>query len=93
MSFDLPANIEREVELYAESESISPAEAAIQLVQAGLQTAQEKGRTTLISDEEVAAFERAFPGLKYMDDVTDEEWDRVLERAKRMSMEGLSGGA
>jgi len=42
MSFDLPANIERDLERYAEAEHISPAEAFVKLIQSGLKGKRRK---------------------------------------------------
>lgn len=90
MSFELPANVERELERYAQSEHISKAEAAVKLIQSGLRVTRHESSADSITDTEVAAFEKAFPGLKQLDDVTDEQWDKVLKSTRRMSREGLS---
>jgi hypothetical protein len=42
MSFDLPAGIERDLELYAQAEHITPAEAAVKFIQSGLKAKRRK---------------------------------------------------
>ena len=42
MSFDLPASIERELELYAQAQHITPVEAAVKFIQSGLKAKRRK---------------------------------------------------
>jgi|GEM_PF-1649007 len=67
MSFDLPADLERDLELYAEAEHISPAEAVVRFVEAGLNAWKRKAKSNPLTAEEwellrkdplVAFFER-----------------------------------
>jgi hypothetical protein len=52
MSFDLPANIERDLERYAQAEQITPAEAVVKFVQSGLKAKRRKaGRSELTEAE------------------------------------------
>jgi len=67
MSFDLPVNIARDLEEYAQSEHISSAEAAVKFIQSGLKSSKRKAARKGLSeadweqlrqDPTVAFFER-----------------------------------
>jgi hypothetical protein len=53
MRFDLPAGIERDLERYAKAEHISPAEAAVLLIQSSLKSSKSKAKSNgdLLTDE------------------------------------------
>jgi hypothetical protein len=90
MSFDLPANIERDFERYARAEHISPTEAAVKLIQDGLEAGKRSAKTTMpITDDEIQQFEASFPTLGLLDDITDEQWDRILKTKQRLTKEGF----
>jgi len=91
MSFDFPVTIQQDIQLYAQAEHISVDEALLKLVQTGLKATKRRGKAVVpLTDAELAAFDQAFPALDKLADVTDEQWDRVLKGARRMSREGLS---
>jgi len=90
MSLDLPASVERDLELYAQAEHISSAEAAANLIRDALKAAKRKSEDMIVTDADIEAYYKAFPGFKALEDVTDEQWDQVLKRARRMSKQGLS---
>jgi hypothetical protein len=90
MSFDLPANIERDLERYAQSLDITPAEAALKIIQSGLKASNRTGKNVLITDSDLDEFYEAFPGFKSFEDVTDEQWGKVLRNSRRMNKQGLS---
>jgi hypothetical protein len=90
MSFDLPASIERELERCAQAKHISAEEAAVKFIQAGLDAKQDQPDTLVVTDADIDAYDKAFPGFKAFADVTDEQWDKVLENAREMSKQGLS---
>lgn len=95
MSFDIPANLERQLEQYAQAENLSPKEAAIKLLSEVLSNKRRKAgrRTAPLTAEDIAAFDLAFPNLSAMDDVTDAQWDAVLRRKRQMDRAGLSARA
>jgi hypothetical protein len=90
MSFDLPARVERDLERYAQDEHISTAEAAIKLIRDGLK-ARDRGAKIVapITDDELKQFEEAFPTLGLLDDVTDEQWNRILKTKQRLNKQGF----
>jgi hypothetical protein len=91
MSFDFPVTVLQDIQLYAQAEQISAEEALLRLVQKGLKATKRRGKAVAsLTDAELAAFDQAFPALDKLDDVTDEQWDRVLKGARRMSHEELS---
>lgn len=91
MSFDLPANIERDLERYAQAEHISPSEAAVKFIPSGLKSSKRKAaRTDVVSDAYVEAYYDAFPGFKTFADLTNEQWDGVLKNAQGMTKQGLA---
>ena len=49
-----------------------------------------KAETAVVSDADVEAYYKAFPGFKAFADVTDEKWDNVLKKSRRMCKQGLS---
>ena len=67
MSFDLPVNVVRDLEEYAQAERISPADAAVKFIQTGLKASKRKATRKdlteadweqLRQDPTVAFFER-----------------------------------
>ena len=93
MSFDFPVGIQQDIQRYAQAEHISTEEALLKLVQTGLKATKRKDKAAVpLTDEELVAFDNAFPALDKLANVTDEEWDLVLRSARRMSREGLSTG-
>ena len=94
MSFDFPATVQEDIQRYAQAQHISAEEAALRIVQLGLKAIRRKTKTVpYLTDEELATFDKAFPALDKLSDVTDEQWDRVLKRVRRMSRDGLSARA
>ena len=88
MSFDLSASLERDLEEYARTEHITPTEAAVKFIQSGLKAKRRKAEVAVVTDSDVEAYYKALPGIKALEDVTDEQWDRVLKNARRMSKQG-----
>ncbi len=67
MSFDLPINLTRDLEEYAQREHISPTEAAVKFIQSGLESGKRKSAQKGLSvadweelrqDPTIAFFER-----------------------------------
>jgi len=95
MSLDfnrIPASIEREAVQYAETQHITAEEAFVEIFTNGLKVTKKRQAKAVvpITDDELKQIDKLFPGLSAMDDVTDEEWDRVNHRIRRMKREGLS---
>ncbi len=83
MSLDfsrIPASIERDAVKYAETQHITAEEAFVEIFTKGLQATKRSARAVPeLTDDELAAFDQAFPALDKLADVSDEEWDRVLK--------------
>ena len=43
-----------------------------------------------VTDQELQQFKELYPGLGLLDDVTDEQWDRILKGARKLNKEGFS---
>ena len=94
MSFDFPQSVERDIERYASEQRISLDEALLRLVQTGLHVARPTPKSTAIIPEEIIeAFDRAYPALDQLSDISDQDWDRVLASAGSVAEKGISNVA
>jgi len=93
VSYTFPASIEHEIEQYALAEHISQTEAAVRLLQTGLNAMSRKDAVTPLSDEELTELCRRFPALNALSDVTEEQWDRIEDSVRRMKQAELSTSA
>ncbi len=100
MSFDFPASVQLDIQQYARTEHISADEAALKIVQLGLKAIRQraarpapvpkrKAAATPLTQDELATLDEHFPGLNPWNDVTGEQWDRVLKAKQKMSREGF----
>lgn len=91
MSFDLPASVEREVQRYAETEHISPAEAVVRLIQDALKAKHKGTDESLVLDEQIRQLKALAPGtFGLLEDVPDEQIDHMATTIRRMKREGFS---
>jgi hypothetical protein len=94
MSFDLPASVERELQLYAQAEHISPAEAAVKLIQDSLRAKRRKaGKENLVADEQIRQLKALNSTFGLLEDVPEEKIDRMAATIKRMKREGFPARA
>lgn len=94
MSFDLPLNVARDLEEYARAECISPADAAVKLIQSGLRAKRRKAEVAApLTDAEMSYLDQMFPALDALDDVTEDQWKRIDEYIGRVKQAGLSARA
>jgi hypothetical protein len=89
MSFDLPASIERDLEQYAQSERITPVEAAVKFIQSGLKASKRKAsKGTVDIDEQIRQLKALAPGtFGLLEDVPDEQIRRMEATISRMKRE------
>lgn len=93
MSFDLPISVERDVERYALSQHITPAEAAIKLIQSGLKMSQRKAEENLVTDEQVRQLKALDSSFGLLEDVPEEKIDRMAATIQQMKLEGFPSRA
>lgn len=74
MSYEFPVSVEREVERYAEEAKLSPAEAAVRLVQSGLEKARLPEGKGPLTEAEWARL-RADPVLAFLWSLPDDVFD------------------
>jgi len=88
MSLDLPINIERDLEEYAQSEHISPAEAAVKFIQSGLKASRRKmAKENLVTDEQIQQLKALDGTFGLLEDVPEEQIDRMAATIRRMKRE------
>ncbi len=87
MSFDFPANIEREIERYALSESISPAEAAVKLVQDALRNKKPKAPKREITEADLETLRQNVPIFAFLEKLPDHVIDGMEATSKQIRAE------
>jgi hypothetical protein len=88
MSFEFPANLERDIQRFAQAEHISPTDAAVRLIQDGLKA--KKRRTVnevLVTDEQIRQLKALDPLFGLLEDVPKEQIDRMAASIQRMKRE------
>jgi len=85
VSFDFPANVERDIERYASSARITPAEAAVKLVRAGLEA--QEATTNGLTEEEWEKL-RAIPMIAFGESLSDEDIDRLEAYSRELRGSG-----
>jgi uncharacterized protein (DUF433 family) len=92
MSLDLPASVELELQQYAESEHISPLDAAVHLIQKGLKSSKRKARAVApLTDDEIRQLDSLGKTFGLLADHSDEVIDRMAATINRMKQERFSG--
>ena len=71
MSFELPASLERDLERYAQSEHISPAEALVKFVQSGLKSTKRKAKPQ-VTEADLETLRRNVPIFAFMESLPDD---------------------
>ena len=71
MSFDLPANIERDLERSAQAAHISPAEAVVKFVQSGLKSTKRKPGHK-ITEADLETLRQNAPFFAFMEKLPDD---------------------
>ena len=71
MSFEFPANVERVIERYAQSEQISPSEAAVKLVQEALKAKKPKVVKREITEADLETLRQNVPIFAFLESLPD----------------------
>jgi hypothetical protein len=94
MSFDLPADVERELVRYAKAEHISPIEAAVKFIQSGLEASKSRVKNTdELSQSELDQLNGFGKTFGLLADVPDDTIDRIASTIERMKKEGFPNRA
>ncbi|CAN5492978.1 hypothetical protein BH11ARM2_BH11ARM2_22240 [soil metagenome] len=93
MSLELPVSVERDIERYAQAESITPTEAAIKLIRSSLKEARRKTQEPLVTDEQIRQLKALDSSYGLLEDVPEEKIDRMAATIRRMKREGFSARA
>jgi hypothetical protein len=94
MSFNFPANIQQDIQQYAQAEHISPDAAATKLVQLGLKTIRRKTKgIDLVTDEQISRLKALDSSFGLLEDVPEENIDRMSATIRRMKREGFGARA
>ncbi|AIE86281.1 hypothetical protein [Fimbriimonas ginsengisoli] len=86
MSFDLPASIERELEKYAQSEHISPSEAAVKFIQSGLKSSRRK-TTHEVTEADLETLRQNVPIFAFLENLPDNVIDGMEAASKQVRAE------
>lgn len=89
MSIDLPANVERELELYAQSEHISTAEAASKIIMDALRVKGRKAKSSAQSSD-WATFQKLVPGFDVFQQLPEGTVDEIIKSSRRVRAEKLT---
>lgn len=76
MSYEFPASVEREVERYAEEANLTPGEAAVQLIQTGLERTRKPEAKGELSAEEWESL-MSYPAFALLQSIPDSVIDIV----------------
>jgi|GEM_PF-5650975 len=98
MSFDIPLHIPDDspeaqiIEAIVLREQITPAEAVLVAIRGGttaglVSTPAPAEEVEPLTEAELEEFHRLFPSSGLFDDVTDEQWDRIVAAARAMNEE------
>lgn len=88
MSFDFPANIERDIERYARSKHITPSEAAVQLIEDGLRANEKKPNgKRKVSQEDLEVLREKVPLFAFLDTLPDDVAEAMEETSKEIRAE------
>jgi hypothetical protein len=86
MSFDLPANVERELQAYAQAEHISPAEAAVKLIRNGLKSTKRKAAIE-VTQTEIETLRQNVPIFAFLEQLPDNVIDGMEAASKHIRAE------
>jgi len=91
MSFDLPTSVESELRRYALAENLSPSEAAVKLIRDALKTKKPKvAKENLVTDEQIRELKALDGSFGILEDVSEEQIDRIAASIRRSKREGFA---
>jgi len=83
MSFDLPVSVERELEQYALAEHLSPAEAAVKLIQSGIESSKGKAPVRELTEKEWEIL-RNDPTVQFFSRLSDETFEAMVQASNEL---------
>lgn len=86
MSFELPANLERELERYAQAEHMSPAEAAAKLIQSGLRASNRKASHE-VDEADLEILRQNVPFFAFLEGLPDDVIDGIEAASEQIRSE------
>ena len=89
MSFELPANVERDLEKYAQAEHISPAEAAVKFIQSGLKSSKRKAAHK-VTEADLETLRQNVPIFAFLENLPDDVIDGLEATSKQIRAERLT---
>lgn len=90
MSFDIPANLEREIEIYALAEHISPREAAVKLLEEVLMSKKQRPAKSQLTDDDWNKLKTLVPGYNFFQKLPDGTLDQIEKASKGTRSEKLT---
>ena len=90
MSFDLPINVERDLELYAKAEHITPAEAVVKFVQSGLKASKRKVANGEAEPIDWEHYQKLVPGVALFQSLPEGVLDDMVKGSRRIRSEKLT---
>jgi hypothetical protein len=90
MGFNIPLSVQRDVQEYAQAEHISADEAAVKLIREALKASRRKAKgADLVTDEQLRQLKALDPSFGLLEDVPEEQIDRMSAMIRRMKREGF----
>jgi hypothetical protein len=86
MSFDLPVNVARDLEEYAQSERISPTEAAVKLIRSGLKGKRRKAARNELTEAQKEQL-RNSPTAAFFGGLSDHTLEQMEKASKQIHAE------
>lgn len=87
MSFDFPANIQQDIQQYAQEERISSEEALLKLVQTGLKATKRKAVKNEITEANLRTLRENVPIFAFLENLPDGVVDAMEETSKQIRTE------
>ena len=90
MRFEFFSRIDRDIQRFARTEHASPTNAAVRLIQDGLKAKRPKSpKEDLVTDEQIRQLKAIDPLFGLLEDVPEEQIDRMEASIQRMKRERL----
>jgi hypothetical protein len=90
MSLDIPAELQIEIDRYAQDEHISPETATVQLIQRGLAANMAKAPLPQISQAEIEELKARIPLLAYFANLPDNVVESLEQTSQEIRSETLA---
>jgi hypothetical protein len=93
MNFSFPANVEREIQSYAQAERLTPDEAALKLMQEALKAKKRKESPGALTEAEWNKVREADPGFSFFEGLPDDVIDSIAAASKQARSERFKSRA